>query len=610
MCIFHHGMFSQTVNSNWSESPYRNSNGGPLSRPEEFFYNETAKKYAKKLLRYIVARWGYAPELFAWELFNEVQWTGNYPNQSKKWREEVIEWHDEIGQYLKSIDPFNHIVTTSADDQQLIELANRQGIDMIQYHTYPSGNIVNELVRKDQSFLEAIAETEAAVICGEYGYSGDGDVPFNEQRLAIWSGIFSRVPHLIWRWQVHYDKNWTDLFQSPSSFVALEDFVKNGEMEDWEFNAHNNGDNLKTLGFKVETDQYFGLIYDENLPNNIETAVVDLSKIKFGLYQLEMQDIVSGQIYLEEIEVVKQTNAYELPLFSHALALKAKFVGELEYLVAFAGEDQTIGLGQELNLSALRSNIPSGTNPDLEWTIIEQPAGSILELSNPDSLEILIIPDSPGQYQFQLRLSDGSENTSLDTMSLFVSDNPVAIAGEDVVVEPGDKVTLNGRSSFDPEGDRITYQWTLVEKPESSQAELQFISSSRPILQTDVEGDYTVELKVWDGYSFSMPDTVIVRAALSTSITELASGLKIKAFPNPAIDYLQIDLTGFSHGEKQILIFDSNGKLLSKHKINGLSNITTHEFDLKSLGLSSGNYVIRIVDNKINIGLPFIVVNR
>ncbi len=132
MTIFQHGMFSETVNSNWSDNPYNSVNGGPLTKAEQYFYNADAKARTKKLLRYIAARWGYSSNLFAWELFNEVNFTGAHPNQSAQWLPGVMNWHDEMGQYIKTLDPFDHPITTSSDESHLDDMDKLNGLDIVQ----------------------------------------------------------------------------------------------------------------------------------------------------------------------------------------------------------------------------------------------------------------------------------------------------------------------------------------------------------------------------------------------------------------------------------------------------------------------------------------------
>lgn len=72
LALQHHGQVSTTVNPNWGESPYNAANGGPCEHTWDFFTNETAKALTRNRLRYVVARWGYARSVMAWELFNEV----------------------------------------------------------------------------------------------------------------------------------------------------------------------------------------------------------------------------------------------------------------------------------------------------------------------------------------------------------------------------------------------------------------------------------------------------------------------------------------------------------------------------------------------------------
>ena len=77
LCLDYHGMF-QTVpdywggNDAWKSNPYNFTNGGPCISPNAFFTNTTARALYQKRLRYLVARYGYSPNLLAWEFFNEI----------------------------------------------------------------------------------------------------------------------------------------------------------------------------------------------------------------------------------------------------------------------------------------------------------------------------------------------------------------------------------------------------------------------------------------------------------------------------------------------------------------------------------------------------------
>ena len=109
LCLQHHGPVSTQVNPNWNDSPYNTVNGGPCENTWDFFTDALAKAHTKNRLRYIVARWGYSRNILCWELFNEVDWTDDFTI----YQSAVADWHAEMAQYLKEIDPYQHLVTTS-----------------------------------------------------------------------------------------------------------------------------------------------------------------------------------------------------------------------------------------------------------------------------------------------------------------------------------------------------------------------------------------------------------------------------------------------------------------------------------------------------------------
>jgi len=105
----------------------------------------------------------------------------------------------------------------------------------------------------------------------------------------------------------------------------------------------------------------------------------------------------------------------------------------------------------------------------------------------------------------------------------FQNDAPVArISGlyHTRILRPGDIVEVDGSTSYDPNGDELTYQWTIVAKPQDSQAFLQDSVANRTDFVADVIGDYTVELIVSDHSLYSEPAyvTVSVSAHLPTKL--------------------------------------------------------------------------------------------
>ena len=73
----------------------------------------------------------------------------------------------------------------------------------------------------------------------------------------------------------------------------------------------------------------------------------------------------------------------------------------------------------------------------------------------------------------------------------------------------GDKITLNGEVSTDPNGDKLSYAWYLLDKPSGSKADLSATTKSKTKLSCDKGGTYRVRLHVTDRWGFqSSPKTI------------------------------------------------------------------------------------------------------
>ena len=89
---------------------------------------------------------------------------------------------------------------------------------------------------------------------------------------------------------------------------------------------------------------------------------------------------------------------------------------------------------------------------------------------------------------------------------------PTADAGPDEMVAIGRIVQLDGSRSTDPDGDTLTYWWSLVSSPAESKAALTDPLTVNPVFQIDAPGNYTIQLIVIDGSVMSEPDSLTIRA--------------------------------------------------------------------------------------------------
>ena len=87
---------------------------------------------------------------------------------------------------------------------------------------------------------------------------------------------------------------------------------------------------------------------------------------------------------------------------------------------------------------------------------------------------------------------------------------PIANAGKLQSVIVGTNVTLDGSLSNSNASKNLTFNWGFINVPNGSAAVLNDISNSHPSFTADMEGTYKIKLVINDGYSSSLPDTVVV----------------------------------------------------------------------------------------------------
>jgi hypothetical protein len=185
--------------------------------------------------------------------------------------------------------------------------------------------------------------------------------------------------------------------------------------------------------------------------------------------------------------------------------------GPNEPPTADAGPDQSGLVTDRFDLDGSGSDDPDGDTLSWEWTFTSTPVDSSAELVDGDRPDPSFVADRPGTYLLELAVDDG-EFVSTDSVVILVTApnaGPVANAGLDVTVDLGDLVVLNGSSSYDPEGDSLSYDWTLGSPPGSS-AVLVSPRTALPSFTADVAGTFVASLVVSDGTESSPVDQVRV----------------------------------------------------------------------------------------------------
>jgi hypothetical protein len=256
LSVQNHGPFELGgfFGSGWDANPFNAANGGPLDHPSEFFENARAREIFQRYLRYVVARWGYSPHLFCWELWNEVDLT-----EQPESIDAVVDWHREMAGVLRALDPNQHLVTTSTSDE-LMTLTAWTGsspiesfplsyapvwempeIDFVQLHSYQiSGwNVQLPVAETLSRLLGRMAQFGKPVLLAEAGIDfrgiaetlaedpgGDG---FHD---LVWAGLFGGGigSGMSWWWDFVVDsQDWYFHLEPLARLVAgvrfpLEDF--------------------------------------------------------------------------------------------------------------------------------------------------------------------------------------------------------------------------------------------------------------------------------------------------------------------------------------------------------------------------------------------------
>ncbi len=193
--------------------------------------------------------------------------------------------------------------------------------------------------------------------------------------------------------------------------------------------------------------------------------------------------------------------------------------------VAVAGVDLAIATGGSIQLDGTASNDPDGDPITFQWTMTARPEGSTAALVDGNAPRPILTADRDGDYTIALVVSDGRTSSSADEVVVTATPanaRPIARAGADRTVELGSVVPLDATESSDSDGDPLSVAWTLVSKPEGSDAGLKDPTSARTVFVADTLGEFQVSLVVSDGIAASDPDDVTI-TVVDTNVPPIAA---------------------------------------------------------------------------------------
>ncbi len=207
LTIQNHGPFSTVHAGQWPDNPYNAANGGPLETPVDFFVDPSARQLFERRLRYIVARWGHHPNIFCWELWNEVDLVADPKDP------DVLSWTRDMATVLRDLDPYERMVSTSLGgvgplsawlDDSVAAVAEREPVwampelAFTQLHLYGFTTLELDFTDTLIAFAAALHTFDKPTLIAEAGVSAvsaeaslvddPSGVGFHD---IVWGGVFA-----------------------------------------------------------------------------------------------------------------------------------------------------------------------------------------------------------------------------------------------------------------------------------------------------------------------------------------------------------------------------------------------------------------------------------
>ena len=211
LCMDYHGIARKGLGffreNRWLDNPYNRNNGGPCAEAADLFTNAEAKAFFKKKYKYLVSRFGYSSRLAAWEFYNEADLMAGQAIP-------VNRWHIEMGEYIRSIDVHERLISSSGTrsyPEKLVDAFKSPAMDFVMFHDYNSLDLAAHFTNLHEAMLEYY---EKPFVLGEFGVEfrgADRTARVDSQHVGlhngIWSGWFNETPviPLSWWWDNYVD---------------------------------------------------------------------------------------------------------------------------------------------------------------------------------------------------------------------------------------------------------------------------------------------------------------------------------------------------------------------------------------------------------------------
>jgi probable HAF family extracellular repeat protein len=267
-------------------------------------------------------------------------------------------------------------------------------------------------------------------------------------------------------------------------FIDPEDSDNDGKPDLWFKDENSDGFNDLKTRLVPENSVIIFNTYDIN--NDGDIIGQDKNVVGIGIYRAFI-NVESEIVKIPELTEITHEIPTITPGTTVTFSVTVPELGQLNSYTSWTGSDIVMGLIS-----------PSGRiiNRDTSEPDISHVNGNTFEIYSVTCPEL-------GDWTIQLYGADvptEGEEVSLTVTGLQKNEPPTAIAGPDQVVE-SNLINLDGSSSFDLDGDLLTYSWI-----ENGRLIAEGVT---PIVQLGL-GLHTITLVVNDGTVDSRPDMVVI----------------------------------------------------------------------------------------------------
>jgi hypothetical protein len=334
LLVINHGAFSTFCDQEWQDNPYNIKNGGFLNSPEEFFTDDRAKQLFKDRLRYIVARWGYSPNILSWEMINEMNLVG----ASNKFYQTpaLANWYREMGDYLAQIDPWQHLITghyTILYDSDVFKLPQVSYVTTNAYYG-GAGNIVKTL----QGIANFNARFNKPQFASEFGgnwNAGPKEMLEADIHNGIWAGYHLPLAATPLYWWHNYIED-KDLYFYYRALAKYNEGENRLDEKLYPKNCIISGENIKNLDVLGMGNDHYVLLWfygtdrltQPPKPDDAPLAVnasFSLTEMQAGDYDVEFWDTYKGVVLEKKTARCDNgTLAVAIPQSNKDFAVKVK----------------------------------------------------------------------------------------------------------------------------------------------------------------------------------------------------------------------------------------------------------------------------------------------